>query len=332
MRAALYRRPGPASEVLFVEEVPTPAPGPGEVRVRVAVSGVNPTDWKARSGAVPPPRAGGSDVQIPHQDGAGVIDAVGPGVDPGRVGERVWVYLAAAGRPWGTAAEYTVVPAERAARLPDGASYQLGASLGVPAMTAHRCVFADGPVAGRTVLVAGGAGAVGHFAIELARAAGATVVATVSGPDKGDLAKAAGAHHVVNYRSPDAADQIKAVTTGGVDRIVEVALAANLELDLAVAAPNATIVTYAATAEQPSLPVRDLMTGNLLLRFVLLYTAPPEALTQAARDITAAVEAGALTRLPTTAFPLDEVAAAQDAVEGGAVGKVVVTVGETDLS
>jgi NADPH:quinone reductase len=331
MRAAVYRRPGPASEVLSVEEVPTPEPGPGEVRVRVAVSGVNPTDWKARSGAVPP-RAGGPEVQIPHQDGAGVIDAVGPGVDPGRVGERVWVYLAAAGRPWGTAAEYTVVPAERAVRLPDGASYQLGASLGVPAMTAHRCVFADGPVDGRTVLVAGGAGAVGHFAIQLARAAGATVVATVSGPEKGDLAKAAGADHVVNYRSPGAADRIKEVATGGVDRVVEVALAANLELDLAVAAPHASIVTYAATAEQPSLPVRDLMTRNLLLRFVLLYTVPPEALTRAARDITAALEAGALTPLPNTAFPLDEVAAAQDAVEGGAVGKVVVTVGETDLS
>jgi NADPH2:quinone reductase len=332
MRAAVYRRTGPAAEVLSVEDVPTPEPGPGEVRVRVAVSGINPTDWKARSGAVAMPGGGGDAFQIPHHDGAGVIDAVGPGVDPARVGQRVWTYLAAHGRPYGTAAEYTVVPAERAVRLPDNASYELGASLGVPAMTAHRCLFADGPVEGLTVLVAGGAGAVGHFAIELARAAGATVVATVSGPEKGEIAKAAGAHHVVNYREDGAADAIRAAARDGVDRIVEVALAANLGLDLAVAARRASIVTYAATAERPALPVRDLMTRNLVLRFVLIYTGPPEALARAAEDITSALEAGALTPLPVLAFPLEEIAAAHDAVEGGAVGKVVVTVGGTDLS
>jgi len=270
--------------------------------------------------------------QIPHHYGAGVVDAVGDGVDPARVGERVWVLLAAFRQPWGTAAEYTVLPAERAVRLPDGASFELGANLGVPAVTAHRCLFADGPLDGRTVLVAGGAGAVGHFAIQLARRAGATVITTVSSPEKATLAADAGAHHVVNYRSEDAAARIREAAPGGVDRVVEVALAANLRLDLDVAAPNASIVTYAAEPTPPSLPTRELMTRNLLLRFVLLYTVPAEAHTAAAEGITDALEAGALTPLPTTSYPLDEVAAAQDAVERGAVGKVVVAVGAGDLS
>ncbi|HEY1322078.1 MAG TPA: NADPH:quinone reductase, partial [Streptosporangiaceae bacterium] len=201
MRAALYRDMGEAAEVFQVEEVDRPEPGPGEVLVRVHASGVNPTDYKARSGAVPRPI---DDFQIPHQDGAGVIEAVGAGVDPRRVGERVWLWLAAAGRRWGTAAEWTALPARQAVPLPDGASFELGASLGVPAMTAHYCLFSDGPVNGQTVLVAGGAGAVGHFAIELAKRAGARVVTTVSSPDKAALAEKAGADLVVNYRSPDA--------------------------------------------------------------------------------------------------------------------------------
>src|SRR6266568_5216539 len=181
VRAASYDRYGPAAEVLEVRDVERPAPGPGEVLVRVALSGVNPTDWKSRGGSTPRPIDG---FQIPHHDGAGVIEAVGAGVDPARAGERVWLWLAAAGRRWGTAAEWTALPARQAALLPDGASFELGASLGVPAMTAHHCVLADGPVNGQTVLVAGGAGAVGHFAIELAKRAGARVIATVSSPDK----------------------------------------------------------------------------------------------------------------------------------------------------
>lgn len=320
MLAAVYRRRGSAADVLTVEEIETPEPGPGEVRVRVAVSGVNPTDWKSRS-------AGGeitAGFQVPNQDGAGVVDAVGPGVDPARVGERVWVYLAAWMNPYGTAAGYTVVPAERAVRLPEGISFDLAASLGVPVMTAHRCLFADGPVDGRVVLVAGGAGAVGHYAIQLARAAGARVIATVSGPEKAAIARAAGAHYVVNYRHGDPAAEIRAVAPDGVDRIVEVALAANLDLDLAVAAPNAVIVTYAAEPTNPALPVRELMTRNLVLRFVLLYTVPPEALQQAAQDITTALAGGILSELPMHRYRLDDIAAAHDAVEGGAVGKVVV--------
>ena len=320
MRAALYRGTGKAAEVLHVEEVDRPEPGPGEVLVRVYASGINPTDHKARSGAVPRPI---DDFQIPHQDGAGVIEAVGPGVDPGRVGQRVWLFLAAAGRRWGTAAEWTVVPGRQAWPLPDGASFELAASLGVPAMTAHYCLFSDSPVNGQTVLVAGGAGAVGHFAIELAKRAGARVVTTVSSTEKAALAEKAGADLVVNYRSPDAVDQIKAF--GPADRVIEVAFGANLKLDLAVVRPRATIVTYAAEAADPVLPVRACMTANITLKFVLLYGVPMAALEQAAADITAALAVGELTVLPVHKFPLADIAAAHEAAESGAVGKVLVT-------
>ncbi len=320
MRAALFRETGKAADVLHVEEIPRPEPGPGEVLVRVYASGINPTDYKARSGAVPRPM---DDFQIPHQDGAGVIEAVGSGVDPGRVGQRVWLFLAAAGRRWGTAAEYTVVPERHAVPLPDGASFELGAQLGVPAMTAHYCLFCDGPVNGQAVLVAGGAGAVGHFAIELANRGGARVVTTVSSPEKAALAEEAGAEEVVNYRSPDAVDQIKAF--GPVDRVIEVALGVNLKLDLAVVRPHATIVTYAAEAAEPVLPVRACMMASLTLKFVLLYGMPVAALEKAAADITAALAAGELTGLPVHNFPLADIAAAHEAAESGVLGKVIVT-------
>jgi NADPH2:quinone reductase len=319
MKAALYRSAGKAADVLRVEEIPRPEPGPGEVLVRVYASGINPTDYKARSGAVPRPV---DDFQIPHQDGAGVIEAVGPGVDPGRVGERVWLWFAAHGRRWGTAAEWTVVPERQAVPLPDGASFELGASLGVPAMTAHYCLFSGRPVTGQTVLVAGGAGAVGHFAIELAKRAGCRVIATVSSREKAALAEKAGADLVVNYLIPDAAEQVKAF--GLVDRVVEVALGANLGLDLAVVRPHAAIVTYAAGTADPVLPVRACMTANLTLKFVLVYGVPKAALEQAAADITAALAAGELTGLPVRKFPLADIAAAHEAAESGDVGKVIV--------
>jgi NADPH2:quinone reductase len=319
VRAALHESHGPAADVLRVTDVDRPDPGPGQVRVRIEASGVNPTDWKSRSGATARPISG---FQIPHHDGAGVIDAVGPGVDPARAGQRVWTWLAAAGQPWGTAAEWCVVPDEQAVALPDGVSAELAASLGVPAMTAHRCLFADGPVDGASVLVAGGAGAVGHFAIELARHAGARVAATVSGPAKADLATAAGASLVVNYRDADAAAQLASFAP--VDRVIEVALGANLELDLALSGPRTTVVTYAADGADPVLPVRACMSANISLRFVLLYGVPRPALRQAAAEITRALADGALTELPVTRFPLAEVAAAHDAVQAGAVGKVLV--------
>jgi NADPH:quinone reductase len=323
MKAALYDKHGPAADVLRVEELDRPEPGPGEVRVKVAVSAINPTDYKIRSGATPRPMDG---FQIPHHDGAGVIDAVGEGVDPARVGQRVWTWLAAADRRWGTAAEWAVVPGRQAVPLPDSASFELGATLGVPAVTAHRCLFADGPVNGQTVLVAGGAGAVGHYAIELARWAGARVIATVSGPDKAELARQAGAEHVVNYRDPDAASQIKAVAER-VDRVVEVALGANLALDLALADPGTVIVTYAAEPADPVLPVRACMTANVVLRFILLYGVPAGALDQAAADVSAALAGGALTELPSQRFPLPDIVAAHEAAEAGPVGKVFVIPG-----
>lgn len=222
----------------------------------------------------------------------------------------------------GTAAEWVVVPSEQAVDLPDGASDALGACLGIPAMTAHLTLHGDGPLHGRTVLVAGGAGAVGHYAIELGKAAGATVVTTVSGSEKATHAKAAGADLVVNYRDPDAARQILD-GVGPVDRIVEVALRDNLELDLAVAAPGATVVTYAAPAEDPSLPVLRLMWSHLTLRFTLFHTAPRDTLLHAADALTAALGEGALTPLPLHTFGLDEVAAAHEAVEHGVLGKAV---------
>ena len=322
MKAASYDRTGAAAEVLKVAHIDTPEPGPGEVRVRIQLSGINPTDWKSRSGATARPVDG---FQVPHHDGAGIIDAVGDGVDPGRVGQRVWTWMAAATGRYGTAAQWSVVPARQAVPLPDSASAELGACLGVPAVTAHRCLFADGPVAGKNVLVAGGAGAVGHFAIELAKFYGARVVTTVSGPQKAELARRAGADLVVNYQDPDAADQVRAFAPQ-MDRIVELALGANLELDLAVSGPQTHIVDYAAEPADPVLPVRRCMTANVTLRFVLLYTLPAEATDHAAADITSALAAGALTELPVTRFSLDDIVAAQEAVQAGAVGKVLIEV------
>jgi NADPH2:quinone reductase len=286
------------------------------------LSGVNPTDWKSRSGATPRPIEG---FQVPHHDGSGVIDAVGPGVDTGRVGERVWTWMAAGGNRWGTAAQWSVLPARQAVRLPDGASAELGASLGVPALTAHRALFADGPVEGKNVLVAGGAGAVGHYAIELAKFAGARVATTVSGPAKAELAAKAGADLVLNYRDADAADQLRAFAPQ-MDRIVELALGANLDLDLAVSGPGTYIVDYAAEATDPVLPVRRCMNANVTIRFILLYAIPAAAADDAVTGISQALRAGALTELPVTRFGLDQVAAAHEAVEAGAVGKVLVEI------
>jgi NADPH2:quinone reductase len=320
MIAAVYRDTG-ASSVLSVEEVPTPSPGPGEVLVRVALAGVNPTDWMARAGGT---GSLGFEFQVPGQDGAGVIEAVGSGVDGARVGERVWVYFAAWRRQWGTAAQYCVVPAEQAVALPANASFELGASLGIPALTAYHCLLADGPIAGDDVLVAGGAGAVGHAAIELAVWSGARVISTVSGPEKAMLADEAGASVVVNYRDDDAAEQIRDAAPDGVSRIVELALGPNLDLDLAVIAPHGVIATYAADQPTASVPIRALMTPNLVLRFVLVYTIERAALRAAVDGVCEALAVGALTTLPVHRFVLERTAEAHDAVEGGAVGKVLI--------
>ena len=334
MKAITYTKSG-ASDVLTLSERPVPEPGPGEVRVAVRVSGVNPTDWKSRSGADP------AREQVPNQDGSGVVDAVGQGVPADRVGQRVWIWEAAWQRADGTAQEYLVLPQHQAVPLPDHASFELGAGLGIPAMTAHRALTlgADGPrqlapgaLAGRTVLVAGGAGAVGNAAIQLARWAGAVVVSTVSGPAKAELASAAGAHHVVDYRAEDAAKAIRAIAPDGVDLVVEVAPGANATLDLAVLKPGGTVVFYAdGDGPEVTLPVRELMVRNLRWLGVLIYTIPAEAKLDAVAAISAAVADGGLrggeeAGLPWHRYPLERTAEAHDAVQGAIVGKVLVDV------
>lgn len=323
MMAAFYEKTGTARDVLQVGEVERPEPGPGQVRIRVRLSGVNPTDVKTRDGSTPREIDG---FRVPHQDGVGEIDAVGDGVDPGRVGQRVWTWLASSTQRWGTAAQYSVVDEHQAVPLPAAASDELGAGLGVPAMTAYHCLFADGSPAEQNVLVSGGAGAVGHYAIELARWAGAaTVVSTVSGREKADLARRAGADLVVNYHDDDVAAQIRAVAPH-IDRVVEVALGANLGLDLSLARSGTTIVSYAASGDDPTLPVRQCMSANVVLRFVLLYGVAPADLRTAAREVTVAASEGALTELPVHRFALADIAAAHEAVEAGVTGKVLVEI------
>jgi NADPH2:quinone reductase len=337
MRAVVYTEAG-GPEVLRLVERPVPEPGPGEVRVRVAVSGVNPTDWKSRRDPqLPFPEV------VPNQDGAGTIDAVGEGVDAARERERVWIWEAAWQRPNGTAQEHVVLPERQAVALPDDVSFDVGASLGIPALTAHRCLtvselgparLSPGGLAGRNVLVAGGAGAVGHAAIQLARWGGAKVIATVSNDEKAALAEAAGADRAVDYRSTDAADQIRDAAPDGVDIVVEVAPATNSELNAAVLAPNGTVAVYAAEGgARVELPVRELFFRNVRYAFVLVYTVPREAKDQAVADVAAAVADGALpvgeeVGLPLHRFPLDRTAAAHAAVEGGAVGKVLIDVAD----
>lgn len=325
MQAAWHDRTGAAEDVLVVGELPDPQPGPGEVRVRVERSGVNPRDAKRRSGA------GGrvmTDARvIPGDDGAGVVDGVGAGVPGTRLGQRVWVHSATFGRPFGTSAEYVTVPAVHAIELPANASFEDGACLGVPSLTAHRCVFADGPVDGRTVLVTGGAGAVGHYAIELAKHGGATVIATASTPDKQEAARAAGADHVIDYRQPGAADAILGLTTGGVDRVVDVAFGANLPLTSEIIATNGTIVSYASDAiPEPALPFYELMGRCITIRTVLVFTMPADALRAAVDDVTTLLAAGRLSHPVASRYPLAEIAAAHQQIEHGQMlGKVLLT-------
>jgi NADPH:quinone reductase len=337
VKAIVYRTDNP--DLRLVDRA-KPEPASGEVLVRVAISGVNPTDWKARRSAYAG-TPGGVDL-VPNQDGAGTIDAVGEGVSADRVGERVWLWETARQRTGGTAQEFVAVPEKNAVRLPDSADFELGASVAIPAITAHRCLTAHeggpdqlrpGALAGRTVLVAGGAGAVGHAAIELARWAGARVLTTVSSPEKALLARAAGADVVVDYRRDDAVSAVRDAAPNGVDVIVEVAPADNAALDTAVLAPNGTVVAYAGGADTAvTLSVRDLMGRNIRWQFVLVYTLPDDVKSRAIAGVSAALADGALRAgqefgLPLHHFSLEETAAAHDAVEKGAIGKVLITVG-----
>ncbi len=324
MKAVWYDRQGEARDVLVAGELPTPQPGQGEVRVRIAVSGVNPGDVKKRQGwlgsQMPYPRV------VPHSDSAGTIDAVGDGVEPARVGARVWVYGAQSYRPFGTCAQWTVVPAQLAVPLPDHVPWDLGASVGIPGITAHRAVFADGPVAGRTVLVAGVLGAVGSVAAQLALRGGARVIGTVR--DKAGAAEAAalGVDHVV-VLDGDEVGAIRSIAPNGVDRIVEVALSANLELDAEVIAQHGVIAAYSSPDPQPRLPFWPLLFANVSLRLLGSDDFPAEAKRLAARDLTDAMAEGRLTMPVAHRFPLDEAAAAHEAVERPrGPGKVLVDV------
>jgi len=336
MRAVVYRAQG-GPEVLQLVDKELPTPGEGEVRVRVAVSGVNPTDWKSRQGGRGPlafPEL------VPNQDGAGTIDAVGSGVNPDRVGQRVWLWEAAWQRADGTAQEYVVLPAVQAVALPDAASFDLGASLGIPALTAHRCLTCHdkvdglGPdsMGGLTVLVAGGAGAVGNAAIQLARWAGANVITTVSSPSKAELARAAGAHTVVNYRTENVVERVAQAALEGVDIVVEVAPVANAALNHTVIGRHGLVAVYATeSTPELALPVWTMMARNIRYQFVLVYTVTAAAKARAVADVSAAVADGALrvgpeNGLPLHRYPLAETAAAHAAVESGAVGKVLIDV------
>lgn len=319
MRAAIYRTTGDA-DVLEVTDIKTPGPGPGQVRVRLHASGINPTDVKSRSGATPRVIDG---FQVPHHDGAGVIDAVGAGIDLGRIGERVWVMLAANGNPYGTAADYCIVREDFARSLPAEISFAQGATLGVPALTAAYCLFADGPIEGQQVLVHGGAGGVGRCAVQLARWAGATVVATASTEAKQQVAREAGAHHVLDYRAADAAEQILAVAPN-IRRIVEVNITDNLDLDLAVSHPGTVIVVYAADGPDPVLPRRKLMTASVTMEFMLLYNTEREKFARALTLTEQALAEGALTMPPATTYSLEDIAAAHRAQESGPDSRILI--------
>ncbi len=313
MRAVWYDRQGPAGEVLQVGELPDPEPGPGEVRVRLRFSGISPGDTKKRRGwlgsSMPYPRV------VPHSDGSGVVDAVGSGVDAGRVGERVWVYGAQSYRAAGTAAELTVVPEVLAVALPAAVSDEVGACLGIPGVTAHRAVFADGPVRGRTVLVHGVLGAVSSLAAQLAVRDGATVVSTVRRTSDLAVLPDRLRERAVALDQPDPAAAVRAHAPEGVDRVVEVAFSDNVDLDASVVRNGAVIAAYATRADRPSFDFWPMLFDNVTIRLLGSDDFPVAAKQQAATDLTAAAAAGDLEIPVAEPFPLAHVARAHDQVD-----------------
>ncbi len=330
MLAAYYDRQGTADDVLVVGALADPEPGFGEVRVKVAISGVNPTDIKARTGFAGAPMA--FPRIVPHHDGAGTIDKIGPGVPEARLGERVWLYRAQYGRPYGTAAEFVVLPSSLAVPLPDNTSFETGACLGVAAITAHRCLFADGDVRGRRVLVQGGGGAVGTAAILLAKWAGAWVAATVSRPEQEKVALEAGADLIINRHSEHVAAAIRNATeNAGVDRIVDVDLANNVDVDIACLAPGGVVTAYATEdpAARLTMPFRTAMFGSYVFRFVFFTTIPDAAFQLAVKEVTACVAAGRYRPHIGLEVPMQHIAQAHAAQESGKiVGKILVRVGD----
>ena len=323
MRAVWYDRQGPAREVLQTGELPTPEPQLGEVRVRLETAGINPSDTYRRGGAAVMEYAR----VIPSSDGAGTIDKVGPGVAEHWVGRRVWLYNGQRNGRWmGTGCEYIALNVDLVTPLPDHVSFAEGATLGIPAMTAHRCVFVAGPVQGRVVLVTGGAGAVGHYAVQLASWAGAEVIATVSSEEKAARARAGGAAHVVNYRQEDVAARVREITRGaGVDHVVDVDLGGNLATVLASVRDNGSIAYYATNgARTPAVDLRLLMQKNLAVHGMVLPTSPHESHKRALSDLARWSATPGRIMSVAARFPLFEVAAAHEAVErGDKVGTVV---------
>ncbi len=326
MKAVWFEKTGDASDVLTVGEQSVADPQAGEVRVRIYASGVNPSDVKTRAGArgeLKFPRV------IPHSDGAGIIDAVGPGVDQSRIGERVWIWNGAWARAFGTCAQYIVVPVEQAAFLPENTPFAAGACLGIPASTAYYGVYADGEVDGKTILVTGGAGAVGHYAIQFAKCGGAKVIATVSGPEKATHARSAGADLIINYKEEDVIAAVKDFTGGkGVDRVVEVEFGGNLAVTSQILAPNGIIATYGSMGEpEPSLPFYPMMFNGITLRMYLVYLLSEANRKQTVDGLNKLLESGQIKHAIAEEFPLEETAAAHLAVETGKViGNVVVTI------
>jgi NADPH:quinone reductase len=323
MRAAWYDRQGPAAEVLQVGDLPAPEPGPGDVRVRLRFSGINPGDTKKRADrfglGMPYPRV------VPHSDGSGVVESVGEGVDAGRVGRRVWVYGAQSYRPFGTAGQLTVVPAEQAVALPDDVSDEVGACLGIPGITAHRAVFGDGPVTGTTVLVHGVLGGVGSLAAQLARWDGAEVIATVRRSTDIEGVDPTIAAHVVALDQPDPAGEIRGHAPDGVDRVVEVAFSDNVDLDAAVVADNAVIAAYGTREDRPALPFRPLLWANVTIRLLGSDDFPVAAKREAAGALTTAARDGALSIPIGDPLPLDRIADAHDRVDAGARERVLIS-------
>ena len=325
MRAAWYERFGTAADALIIGELEDPQPGPGEVLVRLRASAVNPSDVKKRAGSFPNLLDDG--YVIPHSDGAGIIEAVGEGISGDRVGNAVWVYQAQYGRRFGTAAELVAVGDERAPLLPEGVTPEVGACLGIPAMTAHRCVFADGPVAGQTILITGGAGRVGHYAIQWAHHTGARVISTASSYEDGQACMEAGADAIVNHREEDWSAKVLAANDGQpIDRVIEVEFGENLSEVLKLVRTGATIATYSSTqVPRPRLPFYQMMYLDLRIRFVIVYAMPEEAKQQAIADIDEASRAGWLQHRVAHVLGLDEIAKAHELIEnGGFRGCVVV--------
>jgi NADPH2:quinone reductase len=325
MRAAYYEQNGQAGEVLKTGEIETPRPGPGEVRVKIAASGVNPSDVKARSGGtrkIAYPRV------IPHSDGAGRIDMVGAGISGSRVGERVWTWNAQWLRPFGTCAQYVALPSEQAVRLPDTTRFEVGACLGIPAMTAYHAVATAGAAPGVILLIAGGAGSVGHYAVQFATAAGATVIATVSSAEKAAAARAAGAAHTIDYRHENVGQRVMAMTADkGVDAVIEVDIAANAKLIPNVLRPRGVVVIYGTGTPECKIPSMFLLRNAITLKYIYVYELAPAERAAALSAITRSLEAGALITNIGRTFPLLETASAHEAVESGKVlGNVVVNI------